>query len=697
MSAVVAASLLQSIGAARQHSPTPRTPQSQVTFRLDVSYIEVDAVVTDGQGAFVRDLQPSEVEVLEDGRPQVLSHFSLVDIASDRSGPRRDPPLPAMLPDVADNRTAFDGRLYVLVLDDLHTHPLRSQAVRLAARRFVEEYLGASDLAAVMHTSGLAGGGQSFSADPRRLLGAIDRFVGRKSRSATLERLDTFFSRTRPPDEEFNSVRIDDPLDMERAETARVALETIARVGTWMASLRGRRKALLFFSEGIDHDLYALSDGHVAAAVPALARDAIAAAARTNIGIYAVDPRGATALGDEVMEIGELPSPEYHKLDLGAGGLQREVRRSQDSLRVLAEETGGFAALDTNGVREVFERVVRDNSAYYMLGYHSNDTRRDGRFRTIDVRVRRPGARVRARRGYVAPRGAARESQPLPSGTASPALREALLNPLPVTALPMSVFAAPFRDATRASVLVAVEIEGRDMPFAERGGLFTNEVELSLAALDDGGRLRDGSQINVPFRLRPETREAVARHGLRLTSRITLPPGRYQLRVAALERVGGRTGSVHYDLDVPDYSNGGLAMSGLVLTAASARHTPTPQPDERLAGALPAPPTTRREFALTDGLALFVEIYDHAAFGPRGLDVVTTLRAADGRLAFRAVQTRRPEVLEGLVPDGGYGYSARVPLKDLAPGWYVLRVEARAETGGDPPAFRETRIRLVPG
>jgi hypothetical protein len=395
-----------------------------------------------------------------------------------------------------------------------------------------------------------------------------------------------------------------------------------------------------------------------------------------------------------MLEIGELPSPEYHRLEIGAGGLQGELRRSQDTLRVLADETGGFAALDENGVKQLFDRVVRDSSTYYVLGYYPSNSRRDGRFRSIDVRVRRPGVRVQARKGYVAPRGPASPGPTIATGSASAALREALLNPLPVSGLPLAVSAAPFKGAPAASVLVTVEIDGRDLRFAERDGVFTNEIELSLVALDRDGRTRDGSQITVPFQLRPQMREAVETHGLRLTARVTLPPGQYQLRLAALERVGGRTGSVHYDLEVPDFSRSALAMSGLVLTAASARNTPTPQPDPGLLDALPAPPTTRREFAVTDGLALFVEIYDHDALAPRVLDVVTTLRAEDGRVAYESTHTRSPGVRIG--PTSEYGYSARVPLRNVVPGWYVLRVEARPRGVTDPPVVRQTRLHLVP-
>jgi VWFA-related protein len=689
--------LMCATGAAQQPPKASASSPPQAPFRVDVSYVEVDASVTDAKGQFVRDLKQQDFEILEDGRRQTLSFCSLIDIPIDRAAPATGRAR-AVEADVANNAHAFDGRVYVLVLDDLHTHPLRSQQVRRAARRFIEQHFGVNDLAAVVHVSGRADASQNFTANPRLLLAAIDQFVGRKPRSATLERLDDFFSLQRPPEEEANSVKIDDPLEMERSDLARVMLETLGRLGDWMAGVRGRRKALVLFSEGIDYNLQEQSDSHVASVVPGLTKDAIASATRSNMGIYAVDPRGATALGDDVMEIGELPSPEYYKLELGVTGLQGEVRRSQDSLRVLAEETGGFAAVDKNDFREVFDRVVRDSSTYYVLGYHPSNDRRDGRFRKIEVRVRRPDVQVRSRKGYVAPRGPVRETLSVAPGQGTSAqLVQALQNPLPVSGLPLSAFAAAFKgDRPNASVVVALEIGAGAIPFTQQEDVFTNDLELSLLALNHQGKTRDGSRVDVPLRLRPQTRDAVAQSGVRLLSRVSLPPGRYQLRLAALEHVGNRVGSVHYDLQVPDFFQVPLAMSGLVLTSASSRTVPTPQPDVRLAAVLPAAPTTRREFSVgDDALALFVEVYQNAAVPAQGIDLRTSLTADDGRVVFESKQTATPKVPLGGMPE--YGYSARVPIRSLAPGRYVLRVEVSSRVPGErQPVFRETVIQLTP-
>ena len=665
------------------------------TFKVDINYVEVDAVVTNARGEFVRGLGKDDFTIAEDGRRQEISTLSLIDFPIEHTV-RPPAPAAAIEPDVQTNARDYDGRLYVIVLDDLHTDPRRSQQVRMAARRFVARYLGPNDLAAVVHASGRGDAGQNFSGNGRLLRAAIDRFVGRKPRAATLERLDEFFSRRRPPEEELSTARVDDPLKMERGDLARALLETLRNISDATAAIHGRRKALILFSEGIDYDVHDQSDTQFSSLVTNLTEEAIAAATRASVAIYAVDPRGVTALGDDVMEVTELPSPEYYRLDLGTGGLQNDVRRSQDSLRVLAEGTGGVAAVTSNDYTDVFDRVVRESSTYYLLGYYPRDDRRDGRFRKIDVQVHRAGAQVRARKGYMAPRGLARARANVDAGSLTPApLRDALQNPLPLTGLGLSTFSASFKsDPQSASVLVGIEIDGRDLRFAEREGVFTNAIELSLVATDSQGRAQDGTQLTVPLNLRAPAAAAVSQSGLRLFSRLRLAPGRYQLHLAALERARERIGSIHHDLEVPDFTRGPLAMSGLLLSSAAARETPTPNPDARLAEVLPGPPTTRREFAVSDALALFLEIYDNTASRTRVVDIVTTLHGEDGVVVFRTEQSRTGDELEGRV--GSYGYGARIPVRTLAPGAYLLRVEARARVEGEPAVRRETLIRLVP-
>ncbi len=426
-----------------------------MTFRVEVNYVEIDAIVTDAQGNFVRDLTKDDFEVVEEGKPQDLSVLSMVDIPIERT----DAPLyspTAIEPDVRSNAKEFNGRVFVLVLDDLQTHFGRSVRVRQAAKLFVERYLGANDIAAIVQTGARKDGAQEFTSNHTLLLKAINTFAGQKLRSATLDKIDDYYMQreTNP------GAAPRDLSEAERAFKARNTLSTLRQVADYLAGVRGRRKAVVYFSEGIDYDIDNTIGNRYASDLRDEMLAAIAAATRANVSFYGVDPRGLSGLSDEGIEITAIPNDPT--LGLGYASLSDELRRSQDSLRTISEETGGFAAVNRNDFREAFGHIIQDNSGYYLLGYYSNDTRRDGRFRRVQVRVKRPGLTVRARKGYTAPKGKAQSTTTLANTKTSPALREALDSPIPISGLALSVFAAPFKGtAPNASIAVTIEIEGR--------------------------------------------------------------------------------------------------------------------------------------------------------------------------------------------------------------------------------------------
>lgn len=689
--------LLGAIAVPAQQAPAPpadprdpRDPRSSATqnqpptFKVEINYVEIDVIATDQRGNFVPDLTAADFTVSEDGKPQTITAFATVDLPVERA----DAPLfapTAIEPDVRSNREEFNGRVFVLVLDDLNTHAQRTSRVRAAAKQFIQRYMGANDIAAVVHTGGT--GAQEFTSSPRMLTRAVDAFIGRKLRSATLEKLDDYNRRRGLPD----AGPPRDLSEQERAYNARNTLATLRNLAEYLSGIRGRRKAVVFFSEGIDYDTTNAIQNRWASDILDETRRAIAEATRANVSFYAIDPRGLSGFDDAMDISGGLPEDN----SLGATTIMDEVRRSQDSLRLIAEETGGFAAVNRNDFREAFSRIIQENSSYYVLGYYSTNERRDGRFRSVDVRVKRPDIRVRARKGYVAPRGRASEPRSFATAGTSEALRDALNSPVPISGLGLTVTAAAFKGtAPNASVAVALEIDGQELKFAEQDGIFSNDVEVSLVAVDSGGKARDGGRDIAKLGLKPQTRDLVLRRGVRLMRRLELKPGRYQLRVGARES-GGAVGSVVYDLEVPDFTKSGLSMSHIVLTSPWASQIPTANPDPELKGVLPAPPTALRDFPRSDALALFADVYDNGARAAHTVTITTSVLADDGKVVFSTADERKSEELGG-AKSGGYGYTAQVPLQNLAPGRYVLRVEAKSSLGGGEPVRRELEFRVRP-
>ena len=237
----------------------------------------------------------------------------------------------------------------------------------------------------------------------------------------------------------------------------------------------------MFFSEGLDFPIRDVFGAHDATTVIRATQDAISMAARANVNFYAVDPRGLAGMTTDFMEGAGIANgagssgpvimvPGTNTPSSGVTGasggifsvqdeLMAEFRTSQDSLRELTEETGGFASLNTNNVAPTFERIVNANSRYYVLGYYPPTHPRDGRFHKIEVRVKRPNLRVEARKGYASPRGRtpeerkrdeearlARDARRPDGKRTSTPLLTALASPIPQSGLTFTMQAAPFRE-----------------------------------------------------------------------------------------------------------------------------------------------------------------------------------------------------------------------------------------------------------
>jgi hypothetical protein len=204
-------------------------------------------------------------------------------------------------------------------------------------------------------------------------------------------------------------------------------------------------------------------------------------------------------------------------------------------------------------------------------------------------------------------------------------------------------------------------------------------LELSVIAVDYEGKVRDTDQTAMTLELTADKHSRLRDTGVRTFSNLELPPGRYQLRIAARARGSGALGTEFHDIDVPDFASVPFGMSALLLTSV-ARHTVPSARLEAVKDFLPILPSTAREFRVGDEIVVFAEVYDRAAT-PHGVDVTATVRDRDERVMF---QHHQENAVGGRDTAGGFGYVARVRLTDLSPGVYVLRVEAtsRLTDGG---------------
>ena len=517
--------------ASAQAPPTP-----EVTFKVEVNYVEEDVRVVDKDGNFVRGLKQEDFQVLEDGKPQKVQTFGMVDIPNTR--PRKPlylaPDALPIEPDVAVNKQVLDGRLYLIVLDDYHVAPLRSQNVRNLARRFVLEKLGPDDQAAVVVTSGLLRASQDFTQNRRLLVEAIDNFVGQKLPSSAVERNEKMSRQMdangRPTDDAGDPITIDpsnrfvaDDKATERMFQTRQALNSLRSIAEWMSAIQGRRKAIIYVSEGVDYNLFDIFTGSDPSnfnfenfnMVQTETWDTVSAASRSNVQIYPVDPRGLTTMGQEDIEIGGLAAGAY---GLGPKQLMQELQTSQQNLRLLAEETGGVAFVGRNNFDAAFDRIVQENSSYYVLGYYSTNDRRDGKLRNITVRVAGyPEAQVTYRKRYAAPRGRGPKNtaagKPLdPSKSLTAELVNTMASPLPRTGIQLRRHGdreERRRQEQRRRSAHRHARQGSDVHGKER------HVHQPFVAV--GWRVQQAGKVGVrgAARCRPESapRVAYARHG----------------------------------------------------------------------------------------------------------------------------------------------------------------------------------------
>ena len=694
MTSRLVTALVCAVIAAAGVSALAQAPQ-QPTFRAGVEIVEVQAVVTDAQGNAVTGLTQNDFEVVEGGKPQTIAAFSTVEIPIEREERVLYSPT-AIEPDVLSNNGS-EGRIYLIAFDDID--PTQALRARRFLRTFIERYVSANDIVAIGYFTVGARESQEFTSNKRVLLRQIDKFTGsipgESSGSTALanaqaaaaggdaEQAPTL-AQTQTSLSSLNG------LDAEARFKLRSRMKSFRDIVEFLAKVPGQRKSLLYISTGIGDAVSAVID-YQGGVMPIELEDAhvaIRAAATGNVAIYPIDPRGLQADGG-----GEFTSfEETQSASTPAATRLAEISNA----RMLAETTGGFAFINQNNFDTALTRLVRENSSYYVLGYYSTDDRRNGRFRRLQVRVKRPGLQVRARTGYLAPRGRPAEArdtkQPDKPSPLSPATSTALANAMPSRGLPMKLFAAPFKSADKeVTVALVVNVDVSALELTEQDGVFTGKVEMTSVATDARSRTLGGEYHTMTLKLRPETVTRAQTTGLQVLGEIKLPPGRYQVR-AALGN-GTKAGSVIYDLDVPDFSQQPLMMSGVALTSRQLANAPTLTPKNPLRDFLPAPPTTTREFSADDSIALFAEVYDNMkTAAAHTVDLTATLRADDGREIRSVSEQRSSSELTGAT--GGFGFRADLSLEGAEPGLYVIHIEARANAGDRPVASRDVTIRV---
>ncbi len=665
------------LAAAVPAAQTPAPPPAQTpVFRAAAELVEVIVRVTDKEGRFVPGLTQADFELREEGRPQTIVAFNSVNLerAPVRPAAEAEPVLRRPVGStVATNAETAESRAFVLLLDDVLTSPASSRSARQAAREFVQRYVGPSDLVAAFSTGGRGVQTQEFTTDKTRLLATIDRFVGRRCRTQP----------NSPGDgPQANAYRQE--TENEKIYDVRVVTDVVKALASHLSGIRGRRVSLVWISEGIDYNPQPVITGTVAlarggepdpAAVNHAMQEAIQALQRANVTLYAVDPRRLYAteqLLPEILPEGMMPEMTSNPLCRGAN--PQELTRSLDTLREFSQRTGGFASVNMNDFGTAFDRVLDDASQYYVLGYQPVSRGRDGEFKRIEVRTKRPGVQVSARAGYVV--SDPKPPAPAPTGF-GPEISAILTSSMPVAGLPLRVQAIPRRgEDGRGLVYLVVELAGKELQFAEANGRSTERLELGFVAIDGLARMAGFQPAAVDLSLTPAQVTQVRATGLRWLTSVQLAPGTYSLRVAGRAVGSNRAGSVFLDIVVPDYAAGDLRIDGVAITSLPAALTITLGASTIPLG-LTGPPTAARTFVKGDVITVGVEVISSArTFTSGAIELgVRPQGAPEGKPVLQRILTLadraaidRPRLFQ-------------VNTAELTAGAYVLSLTVRDTSG----------------
>jgi len=623
--------------------------QERPTFRAGVEYVAVDVVVTDRADRPVTDLTIDDFEIREEGRVQAITDFTFVSVPP--AGRSVDLSAPAGPPhDVAANPAPSDAsRAFAFVVDDGGINasdlvPLKRTLTDLLAAASPRDqiaviYLQRSDLS------------QDFTDDLSLLTAAVDRAteaVGLSLGSG------------------------------DRLRRIRFVSDGLQNVVSTMASAPHARRAVVFLSSGssgevLTPEVRPLSSGSIdgflseramadAAIAEAHMRAAYERAIRANVPIYTLDPHGL-ASPESVFDIGMIASPGQRR------ALERTIRHRLDFLLTLAENTGGRGFVHQSDLQAAVDAIMTENGSYYLLGYYPEPYDADGEFHEVDVRVKRPGLRVRARSGYLAP-------EPMPDVDPERRVLESLGDGLPHGDIQLRAFGAPvapgMEDNDRARAVLAIEVTYPDRESAGARAAteaLADELRIAMLAIDPDARVMASQQRTLEV---PLAGVGNAPFRLLIDEVLEVPRGKLIVRIGVSSRLLGRIGTVHLPLQVDALAGEDLAVTPLLLGLADGGAARVARA-ESIAGLVPFQPTTDRAFTTDQTVRVFAR-----AFARAPDDLAATLVLRRDRADVRAVPL---DVESTGVADNARDLTGSLPLAGLAPGNYVLSLTARSASG----------------
>jgi VWFA-related protein len=651
-------------------NPAPRAEPAtganpNAVIRIDVNLVQVDAVVTDSRGRRVTDLPASSFELLQDGKPQVITNFSYVTskppataagakAAAAKPAKGEPPPPPQEL------RPGDVHRALALVVDDLGLAGENIPLVRNAIRSFIDDQMRPGDMVAIIRTGAGMGALQQFTTDKRLLYAALERVKYGRSRVGV-----TSFAPLG------SGVRGTVNIDHLREDTLAIGtLGALRFVVNGMRDFPGR-KSVILFTENIRLIFQGTTDQMVAQAVQQLSD----AANRASVVIHAIDPRGMPDY--QVNAADDTSHVSRRRLSRVPAQREQEVMHTEEGMFALAEETGGLFLHDTNDLPGAVRKAADDGDGYYLIGYHPDaatfDNSGQPKFHRVEVKVKGNGLHVRSRDGFFGEPG--RGDQPL-DHTRRAELVHALQSPYstgPIHPRLTAIFSNQAEGGSFINALLYFQ-PGELKWSSEADGNRKASLDLAAAAFDENGQAL--TPVDTTFALQLNSQQYETATGKGLVYGIHIPitkPGPYLVRAALRDPATDGSGSAQQFVEVPDLSNGHLALSGIVLqdddAPAGAGLLQGPGPGEDSSGG-----AARRSFRRGSGFVYYYEILNAKAAAGQHADLeVETRMFRDGVQVFDGKTTL--DASPGAADPQHLRARGRLNLgRELKPGQYVLQV-----------------------
>src|SRR5271168_358011 len=479
--------------------------------RAETDLVLSNVVVRDAKtGQVVLGLKQSDFTVLENGKPQQISDFDFESV--DMAKPLNEATISGLA--AVQGKTATSGvrpedlkdhRLIVFFFDLTSMQPEDLDRSVDAAKEFLSHKMQPADLIALVSLDTELRLDQDFTSDKDLLIGKIGLYNGTEGNAfaqganANSNQVEDASGYT-ADESEYNDINTDRELFALRAISK--SLERI-----------NQKKSLLYFSGGLSRD---------GIENQASLRAAINAAVRANLSIYSLDTRGLQA----VSPLGDASTGSLRGTGAYNGGaIQNNFNAnfaSQETLTTLSADTGGKAFLDNNDFSPAFAQIQRDTSAYYVIGFHSNNPARDGKYRKLTIKVNRPDVKLEYRPGYYAPadfKHSGKEDR-------ERELEDELASDLPTTDVALYLDAYYFRlDENRFYVPVSLIVPGSQIPFVKGGDKDKATLDVIGEVIDEAKRPIGNVRETVKLAVNED--QQVRQKNIQYSTSFNLPPGRY--------------------------------------------------------------------------------------------------------------------------------------------------------------------------